>query len=157
MRAAGHGFGAACAVYHGTYVAMVFEVSVSGEGPVHLERVWCALDPGELIWPDGARNQTEGAIQQAASWALLEQLAHQGGCVTTSTWHDYPIATFRDAPRSIEVALVPARGAAPTGVGEPGAVPVAAALANALFDATGRRRRTLPLVPAPTAGAARQQ
>ncbi len=143
-RQPGRGFGAACTVYHGTYVAMVVEVrALPGEAP-HLERVWCAIDPGEVIWPDGARNQTEGAIQQAASWALLEQLAHQQGRVTTSTWHDYPIATFRDAPRTIEVVLVPGR-AAPTGVGEPGAVPVAAALANALFDASGRRIRALPL------------
>jgi Molybdopterin-binding domain of aldehyde dehydrogenase/2Fe-2S iron-sulfur cluster binding domain len=109
-----------------------------------LQRAWCAVDAGEIIWPDGARNQIEGAIQQAASWALLEQLAHSDGQVRAATWHDYPIATALDAPESLEVIFSDSH-APPTGIGEPGAVAVAAAIANAIYDATGIRMRSLPL------------
>jgi CO/xanthine dehydrogenase Mo-binding subunit len=85
-----------------------------------------------------------GAMQQAASWALLEKLAHSDGQVCAATWHDYPIASALDAPESIEVILSDSH-APPTGIGEPGAVPVAAAIANAIYDASGIRLRELPL------------
>jgi CO/xanthine dehydrogenase Mo-binding subunit len=144
-RAAGRGFGAACAIYHGTSVAQVAEVAVGTSGSVRLERVWCAIDAGPLVHPDGARNQIEGGIQQAASWTLLEELRQRDGAVTTATWHDYPIATFRDAPRHIDVVFTPTPESASTGIGEPGSVPTAAAIANAVFAACGARVRRLPL------------
>jgi CO/xanthine dehydrogenase Mo-binding subunit len=98
-----------------------------------------------VVNPDGARNQTEGGIQQAASWVLQERLAHRNGKITSTSWETYPIATFREAPEHIDVTFV-ADGTAPmTGLGEPGSVPVAAAIANAVFAATGVRLRTLPL------------
>ncbi len=140
-----HGLGVACAVYHGTYIAEVAEVSVAPGGPVRLERVWCAVDAGRLVHPDGARNQIEGGVQQAASWTLLEELKVEDGVVLTSSWRDYPIATFRDAPRSIEVSFVGDPNVASTGVGEPGSVPTAAAIINAVFNACGRRIRRLPI------------
>jgi nicotinate dehydrogenase subunit B len=146
-RAAGRGIGAACAIYHGTCVAQVAEVGVSASGAVRLERVWCAVDAGPLVHPDGARNQIEGGIQQAASWTLLEELRQRDGAVTTATWHDYPIATFRDAPRHIDVVFTPTPESASTGIGEPGSVPTAAAIANAVFAARGTRVRRLPLSP----------
>ena len=139
------GLGVACAIYHGTYIAEIAEVSVMPGGPVRLERVWCAVDAGRVVHPDGARNQIEGGVQQAASWTLLEELKVKDGVVATSSWHDYPIATFRDAPRSIEVSFVGDPGVASTGVGEPGSVPTAAAIANAVFDACGKRIRRLPI------------
>jgi CO/xanthine dehydrogenase Mo-binding subunit/aerobic-type carbon monoxide dehydrogenase small subunit (CoxS/CutS family) len=141
----GRGFGLACAVYHGTYVAEVAQVSVSRGGVPRLERVWCAVDAGQIVNPEGARNQTEGAIQQAASWTLLEELKVRDGEVTTTSWDTYPIATFLDAPEHIDVLFAFDPGAPFTGVGEPGAVPVAAAIANAVFDACGVRVRELPL------------
>jgi CO/xanthine dehydrogenase Mo-binding subunit len=144
----GRGIGVACAIYHGTYVAEVAEVAVKPDGQVCLERVWCAADPGRLVQPDGARNQFEGGIQQAASWTLLEELAHLDGEVITATWRDYPIATFRDAPHEIDVVFTAEQNSPSTGVGEPGSVPTAAAIANAVFDASGARVRRLPLTPA---------
>lgn len=143
----GVGFGVACAIYHGTYVAEVARVSVDGTGKVRLERVWCAADPGRLVHPDGAKNQLEGGIQQSASWTLLESLPLDGACVAATSFDDYPIATFHDAPASIDVVFAAEQSAPSTGLGEPGAVPVAAAIANAVFAATGARVRTLPLTP----------
>ncbi|HTR78526.1 MAG TPA: molybdopterin cofactor-binding domain-containing protein [Gemmatimonadaceae bacterium] len=147
-RPAGRGIGIACAIYHGTYVAEVAEVSVAADGQVRLEKVWCAVDAGRLVHPDGARNQIEGGIQQAASWTLLEALSVRDGQVTAATWSDYPIATFLDAPRDIDVEFVGDPRTPSTGVGEPGSVPTAAAIANAVFAASGARVRTLPLTAA---------
>lgn len=144
-RQAGHGFGAACAIYHGTYIAEVAEVSVSSGGQVTLERVWAAVDAGRLVHPDGARNQIEGGIQQAASWTLLEELKHDSSEVITTNWRSYPIATFHQAPRDIEVVFAGQFTAPSSGVGEPGSVPTAAAIANAVFEACGTRVRQLPL------------
>jgi CO/xanthine dehydrogenase Mo-binding subunit len=152
-REAGRGFGVACAVYHGTAVAQVAEVGVAPDGRATVERVWCAVDPGRLVHPDGARNQIEGGIQQAASWTLLEELRISDGEVVTATWRDYPITTFADAIREIDVVFTPEPGADSTGIGEPGSVPTAAAIANAVFAATGARVRRLPLTPAAVAAA----
>ncbi len=139
------GRGFACTEYHGTYVAQVAEVEVSASGAVRVVRIWCVIDPGLVVNPDGVRNQTEGGIQQSASWTLLEELRHKSGRVATTSWDTYPIATFRDAPESIEVLVEGDAGAPSTGVGEPGAVPTAAAIANAVFAACGARVRDVPL------------
>jgi CO/xanthine dehydrogenase Mo-binding subunit len=139
------GRGFACTLYHGTYVAQVAEVEVSASGAVRLLRVWCVIDPGLVINPDGVRNQVEGGIQQSASWTLIEELRHREGRVATTSWDTYPIATFRDAPASIEVLVEGDASAPSTGVGEPGAVPTAAAIANAIFAACGARVRDVPL------------
>jgi len=141
------GRGIACTIYHDTYVAQVAEVEVSPGGAVRLVRVWCVVDPGEVLNPDGVRNQVEGGIQQSASWTLLEELHHRDGRVVTTGWDAYPIATFRDAPESIEVQVEGDPAAPPTGVGEPGAVPIAAAIANAVYAACGARVRELPITP----------
>jgi CO/xanthine dehydrogenase Mo-binding subunit len=147
-RSARQGVGVACAIYHGTYIAEVAEVSVPLQGGVRLERMWCAVDAGPLVHPDGARNQIEGGVQQAASWTLLEELKVRDGVVTSASWRDYPITTFLDAPRTIEVCFVSDPDTASTGVGEPGSVPTAAAIANAIFAASGWRIRRLPISPA---------
>ncbi|MDP9264577.1 MAG: molybdopterin-dependent oxidoreductase [Chloroflexota bacterium] len=140
------GLGVACTIYHGTYVAQIAEAEVASSGKVRLERVWCVVDPGLAINPDGVRNQVEGGIQQAASWAMLEELRHREGRVVTTGWDTYPIATFRDAPKEIDVLVEGDADAPPTGVGEPGSVPTAAAIANAVHAASGARVRQLPLL-----------
>jgi nicotinate dehydrogenase subunit B len=139
------GRGIACTVYHGTYVAQVAEVEVSLSGAVRLVKVWCVVDPGQTLNPEGVRNQIEGGIQQSASWTLREELVHRDGRVMNTGWDTYPIATFRDAPDSIEVFVESDETAPPTGVGEPGAVPTAAAIANAVYAASGARLRSVPL------------
>jgi len=139
------GRGIACTVYHETYVAQVAEVEVSLSGAVRLLKVWCVVDPGQTLNPEGVRNQIEGGIQQSASWTLKEELLHRDGRVMNTGWDTYPIATFRDAPESIEVFVEGDPSAPPTGVGEPGAVPTAAAIANAVYAASGARLRSVPL------------
>jgi CO/xanthine dehydrogenase Mo-binding subunit len=139
------GRGIACTVYHGTYVAQVAEVEVSLSGAVRLIRVWCVVDPGQTMNPMGVRNQIEGGIQQSASWTLKEELLHRDGRVMNTGWDTYAIATFRDAPESIEVFVEGDESEPPTGVGEPGAVPTAAAIANAVYAASGARLRSVPL------------
>jgi len=97
--------------------------------------------------PDGVRNQTEGGIQQSASWTLYEEIRHRDGRIANTGWDTYPIATFRDAPESIEVEVMGDASKPSTGVGEPGAVCISAAMANAVFAATGARVRHLPMTP----------
>ena len=142
------GLGIAGAAYHGTYIAEVAEVAVAASGRVRLVRVWAAIDPGQTLNPDGVRNQTEGGIQQSASWTLLEEIRQRDGRIANSGWDSYPIATFRDAPDEITVDVVGDPSKPSTGVGEPGAVAISAAIANAVFAAVGARVRELPMTPA---------
>ena len=142
---AGLGKGLACTIYHGTYCAQVAEVVIAANGTPRLTRFWCAVDPGLVVNPDGVRNQIEGGIQQSASWTLLEELGQRDGRITTTGWDTYPIATFRDAPEEIDVHVMGDEAKPSTGVGEPGTVPVAAAIANAIFAACGARVRELPI------------
>lgn len=144
---AGLGLGIAGTIYHGTYIAEVAEVEVDESGHVRLVAVWCAIDPGLTLNPDGVRNQTEGGIQQSASWTLFEELHHRDGRIVNTGWDTYPIATFRDAPSKIEVDVIGDQTKPSTGVGEPGAVCISAAIGNAVFAANGVRVRQLPMTP----------
>ncbi|MGE5183096.1 MAG: xanthine dehydrogenase family protein molybdopterin-binding subunit, partial [Acidobacteriota bacterium] len=145
----GHGLarGLACAIYNDTYVAEVAEVQLAAGGRVRVRRAWCALDCGTLVDADGARNQIEGGIVHATSWALVEKLAVAGSRVTARGWDDYPIARFHDAPLAIDIAFTDDGKHPPTGVGEPGAVPFGAAIANAVAAAGGGRVRVQPIAP----------
>jgi isoquinoline 1-oxidoreductase beta subunit len=135
----------ACVVYRATYVAEVAEVSIEPGRDPRLERVWCAVDAGHIVHPDGARNQVEGAVQMGASWALIEELPERDGEVLASTWEDYPIATFRDAPRAVDIVFTGDDTTPSSGLGEPPAVPIAPAIANAVYGACGVRVRRLPI------------
>jgi CO/xanthine dehydrogenase Mo-binding subunit len=141
------GLGIAGAEYHGTYIAEVAEVEVAATGRVRLARVWAAIDPGATLNPDGVRNQTEGGIQQSASWTLLEEIRHRDGRIANANWDSYPIARFTDAPEAVEVDVIGDPTRPSTGVGEPGAVAISAAIANAVFAAVGARVRELPMTP----------
>jgi isoquinoline 1-oxidoreductase beta subunit len=128
----------------GSSVAQVVEVERSGDDPpVRVRRVVCALDCGTVVDPDLVHAQMEGAVVFALSAALRGQITLKNGQVQQSSFEDYPILTLADTPE-IEVHLVDSREP-PGGVGEPGVPPLAPALANALFAATGRRVRELPL------------
>ena len=141
------GLGIAATIYHGTYIAEVAEMHVAQNGRARLVKVWAAVDPGATLNPDGVRNQTEGGIQQSASWTLFEEIHHRDGRIANSGWDTYPIATCRDAPESIEVDVIGDPTKPSTGVGEPGAVCISAAMGNGIFAATGVRVRQLPMTP----------
>lgn len=127
----------------GTVVAQVAEVSISDDRSIRVHRVTCAVDCGTAINPDIVRQQMEGGILFGLSAALYGEITIVDGAVQESNFHDYRLLRLADAP-DIDVHIV-ASNAAPTGVGEPGVPPIAPAVANAVFAATGQRLRTLPL------------
>jgi len=126
-----------------TYVAEVVEVTVRADQSLTVDRVVCAVDCGIAVNPDNVRAQMEGGIGFGLSATLYGAITLKDGVVEQSNFHDYPSLRINEAPR-IEVHIVPST-VAPTGVGEPGTPVVAPALANAIFAATGKRLRTLPL------------
>ncbi len=126
----------------GTVVAEVVEVS-SNAGKSRIERVVCAVDCGTVVNPDVVRMQVESAVVFALSAALHGQITIREGAVEQSNFDTYPVLRMNECP-PIEVVLI-ASDAAPSGIGEPPTPPLAPALANALFAATGERQRSLPL------------
>ena len=133
------------AVYHsfGSYVAQVAEVSIKPAGAISVHRVVCAIDCGIAVNPDLITAQMEGAIAFGLSAALKGEITIERGRVVQANFKDYPILTLPEMPQ-VEVHII-ARQDEPGGVGEPGVPPIAPAVANAVFAATGRRIRHLPL------------
>ena len=128
------------------YCAVALEVEVEHEtGAVALRRAVAAVDAGEAVNPDGIRNQIEGAIVQSLSWTGIEAVGFDARHRTSFDWSAYPIARFKDVPQSVEVHVLDRRGQPFLGTGEAGQGPAAAALADAIADATGVRVRELPL------------
>jgi isoquinoline 1-oxidoreductase beta subunit len=144
-RSAPDGRARGIAVYRsfGSFVAEVAEVSVTPEGRINVHRVVCAVDCGTVVNPDAAAAQIEGGVIFGLTAALCGEITVEQGRVVQSNFRDYPLLTMGTVP-AVEVHLLKSRDA-PGGVGEPGVPPVAPAVANALFAATGRRLRVLPL------------
>lgn len=115
-------------------------------GAIRVTRVVCAHDCGLMVNPDCVQSQLEGNILQTLSRTLHEEIVFDRSGVTSVDWASYPILTFPEAP-PIEFELIQRLAEPPLGVGEAASTPVPAALANALFDATGVRLRTVPFRP----------
>ncbi len=131
------------------YCAVALDLAVEREtGRIRLGRVVAAVDSGQPINPDGIRNQIEGAIVQSASWTLYEQVRFDRSRLVSADWSGYPIMRFPALPASVEVHVMPQPGKPFLGTGEAGQGPTAAAIANAVCDATGKRLRDLPLTSA---------
>ena len=128
-----------------SYVAQVVEASVGENGDVRVHRVVCAVDCGRVVNPDTVKAQMEGGINFGLTAALKTEITLENGRVQQSNFHDYPMLRMFEAP-VIEVFIMPSEEK-PTGVGEPSVPPVAPALANAIFAATGKRLRRLPIRP----------
>ena len=133
------------AFYHSfkSAVAQIAEVSVSATGEIVVHRVVCAIDCGIAVNPDQVAAQIEGAIVFGLSAALKGEITIENARIQQSTFEDYPILTMAQTPQ-IEVHIVSSKEP-PGGVGEPGVPPIAPAVANAAFAATGKRLRSLPL------------
>jgi isoquinoline 1-oxidoreductase beta subunit len=141
--APGRGRGIAVVEGYGSVVAIVIEVEAGADTALCVTQVWAAVDCGPVINPETAHGQVEGGILFGLSAALGEAITLEQGRVAQSNFHDYELLRLPDSP-PIEVEFLES-AYAPGGLGEPGLPPVAAALANACYAATGRRIRTLPL------------
>jgi isoquinoline 1-oxidoreductase beta subunit len=142
----GNGFGIGVAMHRSflTYVATVVQVQVSDAGQVQIMRVDTALDAGTIVNPEMARQQFEGAAVMGTSLAFYGEITAKDGAIQQSNFNDYQVARMKDAPRETHIHIVPSE-APPAGIGEPGLPPFAPALCNAIFAATGKRVRELPL------------
>lgn len=138
-----------------TYVAGVAEVEVDRRtGRIRVPRFFVAQDCGQIINPDGVRNQLDGNVIQTVSRVLMEEVTFDRGGVTSLDWASYPIITFPDVPEVV-TALIDRPTEKPWGAGEPSAAIVPAAISNAIFDATGARLRSVPFTPAKVKAALR--
>jgi CO/xanthine dehydrogenase Mo-binding subunit len=131
-----------------TYVATVAEVEVNRTtGQITVTRVCVAHDCGQIVNPDGVTNQIEGGVIQTVSRTLMEEVKWNGNQVTSVDWASYPILKFPDVPRVV-TTLIDRPGQPVWGAGEQAPTTVPAAIANAVYDATGVRLRTIPFTPA---------
>jgi len=142
------GLGFAFAQYknEAAYVAVVAKVSIHEEGTPYRPHLWAVIDAGEVINLDGLKNQTEGGMIQSASWTLMEEVKFDEHQVRSRHWEAYPIFHFDEIPY-VEVTVIDRPDEPPLGAGEAAQGPTAAALANAVYRATGKRVRELPLRP----------
>jgi isoquinoline 1-oxidoreductase beta subunit len=140
--APGRALGVALHRSFGSIVAQVAEVSVT-QGQIRVHKVSCAVDCGLAVHPEGVRQQMESAIAFGLTAALYGEITLSEGRVQQSNFHDYPCLRMAEMPQ-VEVAIINS-GEHPEGVGEPGTPPIAPAVANAVFQLTGQRLRSLPL------------
>jgi isoquinoline 1-oxidoreductase beta subunit len=142
----GQGRGIAQHCCFGTYVAQVAEVSVNqGNGAVKVDRIVAAVDCGPVVNPDTIKAQVEGAVVEALSTVFKEEVIFSNGGVKSDNFDDYKIIRMSEIPE-IEVHIVKSNEPI-GGIGEPGVPPLAPAVANAVFNATGARIRRIPLTP----------
>jgi nicotinate dehydrogenase subunit B len=133
--------------YGAAWSAWIADVAVNtATGDVSVTRVIAGQDSGLMINPDGVRHQIEGNVIQSTSRALMEEVSFSGPSVASREWGAYPIIKFPDVPK-IDVLMLPRADQPPLGVGESASVPSAAAIANAIYDATGVRFREPPFTP----------
>jgi isoquinoline 1-oxidoreductase subunit beta len=140
----GHALGIAAHRSFLSYIATVVEVAVSPDGKISIPRVDTAVDAGMIVNPDRVRSQFEGAAVFGASLALMGEITATAGKIDQSNFNNYPVARMNEAPLVTHVHIVDS-DAPPAGVGEPGVPPFAPALCNAIFAATGKRIRELPI------------
>jgi isoquinoline 1-oxidoreductase beta subunit len=142
----GHGMGIAVQRSFLTYVASVVEVAVDDKGNVSVPRVDTAIDCGFAVNPERIRSQIEGAAVMGLTLAKLTEVTFKDGRVQQSNFHDYKVLRFGEGAMDVRTHIVPATIDVPSsGVGEPGVPPFAPAFMNAIFAATGKRIRNLPL------------
>ena len=149
----GAGVGFAFARYKNImgYCAIAVELTVHPQtGEIEIDRVVTAVDVGQIVSPDGLRNQVQGGIIQSASWTLYEAVDYDANGVRSYDWSGYPILRFPQLPSKVEVHLIDQPGQPFLGAAEIVQGPMAGAIGNALANATGQRRLMLPLTRSPS-------
>ena len=142
----GHGLGIAGHYSFVSYIASVVHAVVDDKGQLTIPRVDIAVDCGATVNPDRVRSQMEGAVVMGLAVAMLGEISFKGGRVEQNNFDTYQVTRMNEAPREIRVAIVPGDYSKPMGgVGEPGVPPIPPALCNAIFAATGKRIRRLPI------------
>ena len=142
------GYGVACGMDAGTWVAAIAEVAVdTASGTVRVKRVLCGQDMGVVINPEGAKIQMEGCITMGLGYALTEEVRFEGGKILDTNFDTYTIPRFSWVPK-IETVILEANEFPPQGGGEPAIILMGALIANAIYDATGARLLQLPMTPA---------
>jgi nicotinate dehydrogenase subunit B len=147
QKTASNGFGVAYSRYKNStsYFAVLAEVEIDKAAKNYrLKKLTGVIDSGLIINPDGLINQTEGGMIQSASWSMLEEVQYDQNGIISTDWNSYPILRTTKVPE-VEVHLIDRPDAPPMGAGEAAMGPVSAAIANAIFDATGSRIREMPL------------
>lgn len=144
-RPKGEGMGFAITRTNGAYVAVVADVAVTRDGDVTIKKIVAAVDPGILINLSAAEAQVQGAILDGISAAWYQKITIDKGAAMQTNFDEYPMLRMAKAPRQVEVHFIQS-GGNPTGLGEPALPPAAPALCNAIFAATGKRIRTLPII-----------
>jgi len=143
----GRGYGVACGIDAGTYVAHIAEIAVDKEtGRLKVKRVVCAQDMGLCVNPEGAKLQMEGAITMGLGYALTEEIQFQGGEIRNRNFDSYELPRFSWVP-DIETVIIDAKNSPAQGGGEPAIICMGGLLTNAVFDATGARLLQLPMTP----------
>ena len=127
-----------------SYIASAVEVEVDSQGRVRVPRVIQVVDAGTVVNPDRVRAQFEGAAVMGIGLAMTGEISATGGRITQSNFHLFQVPRINDAPVQVDVHIVES-DAPPGGVGEPGLPPIVPALTNAIFAATGKRVRELPI------------
>ena len=141
-----HGLGIAAHIAWQSYVATVVHAAIDGDGTIRVPEVTTVIDCGFAVNPERVRAQLEGAAVMGMTLALHSGITYKGGAVEQSNFTDYPVVRMSNFPKKTNVVIVngPA-GSKPSGVGEPGLPPFAPALANAIFAASGKRLRSMPM------------
>ncbi|MBU1700409.1 MAG: molybdopterin-dependent oxidoreductase [Candidatus Eisenbacteria bacterium] len=143
----GRGWGIACGIDAGTYVAVIGEVEVNKEsGKIRARRIVCAQDMGIVVNPEGATIQMEGCLTMGLGYALSEDIRFKGGRILDENFDTYELPRFSSLPE-IETILIENDQLSPQGGGEPAIICMGAVMANALFDATGTRLHQMPMTP----------
>ncbi len=141
------GYGVACGMDAGTYVATIVEAEVDAKkGIVQVKRAVCAQDMGLVVNPEGAKIQMEGCTTMGLGYALTEEVHFKGGKVLDTNFDTYELPRFSWVPK-IETVLIDAKDAPPEGGGEPAIIVMGAVVANAIYDGTGARVFQLPMTP----------
>jgi len=140
----GQGQGIGWYFSYSSYAAIVADVTVTKDGALTVDKLTAAVDAGPIVNLSGAENQVQGAMHDGLSVAWRQQIVIDKGCVQQNNFNDYQLLRMNDAPRAVEVHFIQT-GEHPSGLGEPALPPTAPAVCNAIFAATGKRIRSLPI------------